>query len=99
MLFPIGREDTVRRTVAIVVYLLLLSNIYVFILELQFGEPFIAAYAVSPYEITHGVDIVRPITVRGLGVIPQAPGPKPIYLTLITAMFLHAGLLHLLGNM
>ena len=31
--------------------------------------------------------------------IPQAPGPAPIYLTLITAMFMHSGWLHIGGNM
>src|SRR5262249_18393703 len=31
--------------------------------------------------------------------VPQAPGPFPIYLTLLTSMFLHGGLVHLIGNM
>ncbi len=31
--------------------------------------------------------------------VPQAPGPFPIFLTLITSMFLHGGWLHLIGNM
>jgi membrane associated rhomboid family serine protease len=31
--------------------------------------------------------------------VPQAPGPFPIFLTLLTSMFLHGGLIHLLGNM
>jgi membrane associated rhomboid family serine protease len=31
--------------------------------------------------------------------IPHHPGPWPIYLTLLTHMFLHGGLLHLGGNM
>jgi len=31
--------------------------------------------------------------------IPQAPGPKPIYLTLITSMFLHGDWFHVLSNM
>lgn len=31
--------------------------------------------------------------------VPQAPGPTPIYLTLITAMFMHSGFLHIAGNM
>jgi membrane associated rhomboid family serine protease len=32
-------------------------------------------------------------------VIPQAPGPYPIYLTLLTAMFMHGGWMHIIGNM
>jgi membrane associated rhomboid family serine protease len=31
--------------------------------------------------------------------VPQAPGPFPIYLTLLTSMFLHGSLMHLIGNM
>ena len=31
--------------------------------------------------------------------IPHAPSPIPVWLTLFTAMFLHGGLAHLLGNM
>jgi len=31
--------------------------------------------------------------------VPQAPGPFPIQLTLLTSMFMHAGWLHLAGNM
>lgn len=31
--------------------------------------------------------------------VPQAPGPYPIFLTLLTSMFMHGGWLHLLGNM
>jgi methionine synthase II (cobalamin-independent) len=39
-----------------VVFLLLLVNIYVFLVELTRGESFIVAYAAVPYEISHGVD-------------------------------------------
>jgi membrane associated rhomboid family serine protease len=31
--------------------------------------------------------------------VPQYPGPVPIYLTLITSMFMHGDLFHLAGNM
>jgi membrane associated rhomboid family serine protease len=31
--------------------------------------------------------------------VPQAPGPKPIYLTLFTSMFLHGDWFHVLSNM
>ena len=32
-------------------------------------------------------------------VIPHAPSPVPVWMTLFTAMFLHGGWMHLLGNM
>jgi len=31
--------------------------------------------------------------------VPHYPGPKPIFLTLLTSMFLHVNLVHLIGNM
>lgn len=31
--------------------------------------------------------------------VPQYPGPIPIYLTLLTSLFLHANVVHLLGNL
>jgi rhomboid family protein len=99
MLLPIGRDTRGIQTTPAIVYLLILANIIVFLVELTAGEDFIAGYSMTPYEITHGVDLAYPVSIRGVGVIPQAPGPAPIYLTLITAMFMHSGFLHIAGNM
>jgi membrane associated rhomboid family serine protease len=78
------------------------------------GERFTYGYSVVPYEITTGEDLKTPVVIREGGmaeggprrrfsqqpvVIPEAPGPSPIYLTLLTAMFMHGGWMHLLGNM
>jgi rhomboid family protein len=76
------------------------------------GERFTYGYAVVPYEITTGEDLTQPQRVlsadpvidprtgrRELPVIPEAPGPSPIYLTLLTAMFMHGGWMHIIGNM
>ena len=76
------------------------------------GEYFTYGYSVVPKEITTGVDLVEPQTVPGIQpvvdrrtgrlerpVIPEAPGPAPIYLTLLTSMFMHGGWMHILGNM
>lgn len=55
-----------------------------------------------PREITTGADLTHavPIVVGGTQyLIPQAPGPNPIYLTLLSSMFMHASWLHLGGNM
>lgn len=80
----------------------------------QQGEYFTYGYSAVPYEITHGVDLTEPVVIKERGsresgprrrfneqpmAIPQAPGPSPIYLTLLTSMFMHGGWLHLLGNM
>jgi membrane associated rhomboid family serine protease len=52
-----------------------------------------------PYRITYvnGKEKIhyRQVTIT----VPQAPGPFPIFLTLLTSMFLHASWIHLLGNM
>lgn len=99
MLFPIGSERERQQATPLLVYLLIVANIAVFLMELMGGEQFIAAYSVVPWEITHGTDIVQPVHLSHLGWVPQAQGPSPIYLTLLTAMFMHGGWLHLGGNM
>lgn len=76
------------------------------------GEYFTYGYSVIPLEITSGKDIVGPVEVPNAPlvrdprtgrpvkpVIPEAPGPNPIYLTLLTSMFMHGGWAHILGNM
>ncbi len=36
---------------------------------------------------------------RQVPVIPEAPGPSPIYFTLLSSMFMHGGCMHIIGNM
>ncbi len=99
MLLPIGRSEEGARVTAIIVYSLIIANVLVFLAELFAGDDFISGYSVVPWEITHGEDLISSVHVRGIGTIPEAPGPTPIYLTLITAMFMHSGWLHIGGNM
>jgi len=99
MLLPIGRAEERARATPTIVYALIIANVFVFLMELVGGDSFISGYAVVPWEITHGADLVRPVFIRGVGFIPQAPGPSPIYLTLFTAMFMHSGWLHIGVNM
>jgi len=64
--------------------------------RLQGGDPrlypmsrsdyFVSQYALVPAEITRGVDLPPTVGI-------------PIWLTVLTSMFLHGGILHLLGNM
>jgi membrane associated rhomboid family serine protease len=105
--FPIGDQNEPGRRRAPVTLVIILLNFAVFIL-LQLPEsdqdrqPFTYGFSTIPYEITHGVDLVVPIgvTIDGqVGLIDEAPGPRPIQLTLLTSMFMHGGWLHLLGNM
>src|SRR5207247_6841568 len=73
---------------------LIVINVLVFLFELTQGDAFIAGFGAIPYELIHNVDLVG-----SSGDLIEAPGPSPIYLTLITSMFLHGGWLHLIGNM
>ena len=88
---------------AIVNIALIAINILVFVL-IQLPDPaFTDGYSAVPAEITTGRDLVGPVIVAlpdGTSVqIDEAPGPRPIWLTLFTSMFMHGGWLHLLGNM
>lgn len=98
MLFPIGDDNQGRVTTPYVTYTLIALNIAVFFLLQMPSDAFTYAFSVVPREITTGVDIARPVATE-LGTIPQAPGPQPIQLTLLTAMFMHGGFMHLFGNM
>src|SRR5438552_4173645 len=97
-LFPIGDDNTDRGLAPYVTYALIGVNVFVY-LFLQSPNPlFTYGYSVIPREITTGIDIVRNVQTP-IGVIPEAPGPSPIYLTIFTAMFMHGSMSHLLGNM
>lgn len=83
-----------RRRLPIVNYALILANVAVFVYEYTLpdgGECFTKAFALLPQAILQGVSY----SFAGCSIAE----PSPIYLTLITAMFLHAGLLHIAGNM
>lgn len=100
MLFPIGDDNSERRITPYVTYTLIAINILVFVFQLT-DESFTYGFSVVPFEITQGVDLIsNALYVRGEMVqAPQAPGPSPIYLTLLSAMFMHGGFLHIAGNM
>jgi membrane associated rhomboid family serine protease len=99
MLIPISDDKTGRGTFPWVTYTLIALNILVFIVELSQGDSFTYGYSAVPYKITHGIDIHGPFRIPGVGTITEYPGPSPIFLTLLTSMFLHAGWLHIGGNM
>ena len=99
MLMPLGDDNSDRELTPYVTYLLIALNVLVFVLLQQGGENrFTYGYSYVPYEITHGEDLVGRFNV-GRAQIPLFPGPRPIYLTLLWAMFMHGGLGHIGGNM
>jgi membrane associated rhomboid family serine protease len=114
MVMPLGDESPTR-IVPVVNYAIITLNVLVCLLQQARPESFTIAYAATPYEITHNVDIDRPVVMtREVAVedamgrvhlrpedqtIPQGPVPFPVWLTLLTSIFMHGGLAHLAGNM
>lgn len=83
------KDDNPTRSTPVVTIALIIINIVVFFVELiqgRYMEGFILELAAIPYEVTH------------LGNLPHSTHHSPL-VTLITSMFLHAGLLHIAGNM
>ena len=78
-MFPIGDDDTARRTVPLVTYALVALNVLFFFVEMSGGEAFIGKWAFVPSRFL--------------------ANPAGDFLTLFTSMFMHAGWLHLGGNM
>ncbi len=106
MVLPLGdREKT--RIVPVATYALITLNIVMFLVQLDRGEQFTVAFAATPYEITHGVDLTQPAPLGRLHeehrevirVIDQGPVFFPVWMTMFTAMFLHGSMPHLVGNM
>ena len=101
MLFPISDDNRGISGPCYVTWTLLALNILVF--GYQSSNPeFTYAWSTIPKEITTGQDITEPVVIRSEGKdieIPHVPGPPIIYLTLFSAMFMHGGIGHLLGNM
>src|SRR5688500_18110250 len=105
-MFPVADENQPGRGPAFVTLAFIAINLAVFFLFQAPERPdeanFTYGYSASPVELTENVDLVEPeiVTVEGQEVvIPQAPGPDPIQLTLLTSMFMHGGFAHILGNM
>ena len=78
-MLPIGDNDSSRRTVPVVTYLLIAANVLFFLVELSSGDAFITKWAFVPSRFL--------------------ANPAADFLTLFTSMFMHAGWLHLGGNM
>src|SRR6266446_430491 len=78
---------------------LIAANVAIFLYQVSLGSDasaFIFAYSVVPLALTHGVPQT---SLPGAPAHPLFHTPDPVYLTLITSMFLHAGWLHIGGNM
>jgi membrane associated rhomboid family serine protease len=78
-MFPVGDDNSQRRTFPYVTTALVVLNVLVFLLELSQGEKFITDWAFIPARFS------------------DEPGADAV--TIFTAMFMHGGWMHLIGNM
>ena len=82
-------DNNPTRITPVVTYALIGLNVFIFLYEISLSPPqleaFVRAYAVVPNQLTAGF--------QGEGAL------IPPLLTLVTSQFLHAGFLHLGGNM
>lgn len=110
MVFPLGDDNTGRTSFPIVNICLIAANVLVFVFLQGLGsnDRFTMAFSTVPAEIISGKDLVSQdqIVVMDTTIGPQEvrmpglqPTPIPVYLTLLTSMFMHGGIAHLLGNM
>lgn len=104
MVFPISDDNTGRIRTPYVTYTLIALNVLVFVFLQGLGtnERFTYAFSTVPQEIRTGEDVARdvPVELGGeRGTIPLQATPISVYLTLLTSMFMHGSLMHLLGNM
>jgi membrane associated rhomboid family serine protease len=104
MVFPISDDNTGRLRTPYVTYTLIALNVLVFVFLQGMGtnDRFTYAFSTVPQEIRTGEDVARAVPVElgdQRGTIPLQPTPGSVYLTLLTSMFMHGGLMHLLGNM
>jgi len=78
-LFPVGDDNSSRRSFPLVTLLLILANVVFFVAELGLGEAFIVQWAFVPRRFL--------------------ADPTGDLATLFTSMFMHAGWLHIAGNL
>ncbi len=102
-MFPLYAIDRpVRR--AVVTWALIAANAVVFVGELVVTNGFdfclsqqlFYVYGFVPYSLTNGVQLSFQCSTGNLYAGSQT---TVVYLTLLTAMFIHSGYLHLIGNM
>ena len=107
-MIPIGDDNRGRTITPYVNYILIALNLIVFIIFQGAGNNlnFTYAFATVPQEIITGQDLVtenqiyQETTTGQQFIIPGLqPTPISVYITLLTAMFMHGGWAHIGGNM
>jgi membrane associated rhomboid family serine protease len=110
MLFPLSDDDRNLDGPAWATIAFIALNVLLFVYQLS-DPAFTYGWSVVPEEITSGQDLVNAqpipeeepnVQITSAREIPQRPGPGNaplIYLTMISAMFMHGGWGHIAGNM
>ena len=106
------KDDIPTRAFPVLTVLIIVINVVVYFgfehggLNLgERGQERVVEYGAIPYEITHpgkecGETPEGGVACEGQqGVAGRAPDQPPTWLTALTSMFMHGGLLHLAGNM
>lgn len=102
MFIPIGDANDAVRHFPFFVWLLFLANCLGWYFQIAIGPAISYGFSLVPYEIFHGLDLTGPVyqIIAGESIeLPQLRGPEPIYLTLISSMFLHGSWMHLGVNL
>ncbi|RYD50007.1 MAG: rhomboid family intramembrane serine protease [Verrucomicrobiaceae bacterium] len=97
-MFPISDDDRHLLKPAWVTIAILIGNVLLYLYQTT-NDSFTLGWSAVPWEITNGKDLVGNVPVNGGGLIPLGESPAPVYLTLLSSMFVHGGLMHLGGNM
>lgn len=98
MFLPLKDINPTERVPYVTIALIVINGLvylYSLTLGVQFGG-FVTSWGMVPFEITHGVDIVG--SDAGIPIVHTLTPGSP-YLTLFSSMFIHAGFLHIFGNM
>jgi len=102
MLFPLKDYNPTRHT-AYVTILLIVINVGVFIYQDYFSrQPLnfhIAESAMVPYEITHQENVDLRVGVDRLGRMLVYKRDISPFMSILTSIFMHGSLMHLIGNM
>ena len=104
-MFPLKDDIPTRRFPILTVAIIAINVVMFFVFqEAFFGsqEVFdlrVVEYGAIPYEISHPGDQCLQISATELGCTSDDAGLAPTWLTVLTSMFMHGGLLHLGGNM
>jgi len=91
------RDNQARHRLTLINVILIAANVAVFVYEASLGPGlgnFIYQYAMIPARLTSALEGGREVAH-----LTYAPGAPSALETIMTSMFLHGGILHLVGNM